>query len=207
MNINLCLKRGGVAFYIQAQLQFKIRYDLSIKECESLFIEIDNLKEKNTIIGLIYRLPNSNIDSFYEDFARLFNTISRENKRLYFMGDFNIDLLSHNNNQENFLQLFYSNACYPHIDKPTRIESNSSTLIDNIFSNIYDADITSGLLSSEISDHLPIFVICNKDILKDKQDESNTFQKETPQNIPSFKNDLATEDWTDVYSQRNTDTA
>ena len=71
---------GGVAFYIQEQLQFKIRHDLSIKECESLFIEIDN--EKNTIIGLIYRPPNSNIDSFYEDFERLVNTISRENKRL-----------------------------------------------------------------------------------------------------------------------------
>ena len=47
----------------------------------------------------------------------------------------------------------------------------------------------------------------NKDILNDKQDGSITFRKETPQNIQSFKNDLATEDWTDVYSQRNVDTA
>ena len=69
--------------------------------------------------------------------------------------------------------------------------------------------MSSGLLSSEISDHLPICIICNKDILKDKQDESITFRKETPQNIQSFKNDLAAEVWTDVYvySQRNADTA
>ena len=203
-------KRGGViAFYIQENLKFKIRHDLSITECESLFIEIESLKEKNIIIGLIYRPPNSHIEPFFEDFERCFNALSRENKRLYnfIMGDFNIDLLSQNNNHETLLQLAYSNAFYPHINKPTRIDINSSTLIDNIFSNIYDVDITSGILYSDISDHLPIFVICHTDFMNEDQAKQITFRKETPQNIESFKNDLASEEWFDVYSQRNAENA
>ena len=67
-----------------------------------------------------------------------------------------------------------------------------------------------GYFLQKIVDHLPIFVICNKDILKDKQDQSITFRKEIPQNNQSFENNLAPEDWTDVYSlqrKRNTDTA
>ena len=198
---------GGVAFYIQDQLQFKVRYDLSLKESESLFIEIQNSKEKNIIIGLIYRPPNTQIDSFYGDLESVFDTLSPENKILYLMGDFNIDLLSQNNNHERFLQVAYSNACYPHISKPTRIDTRSSTLIDNIFSNIYDADVTSGLLYSEISDHLPIFVICNTNMFNININNSTTFRKETAQNIESFKNDLTIEDWSAVYSQQNANIA
>lgn len=152
---------GGHAFYIQNHITFKIRRELSIKECESLFIELKNPKEKNIVIGLINRPPNSNVDLFYEDFEKCFDALSRENKRLYYMGDFSIDLLSQDNNHETFLQLAYSNTYYPHINKPTIIENNSSTLIDNIFSNNYDTDITSGLLYTNISDQLPIFIICH----------------------------------------------
>ena len=40
--------------------------------------------------------------------------------------------------------------------RPTRITSSSATLIDNIFMND-SSFISSGLLCTEISDHLPIF--------------------------------------------------
>ena len=54
---------GGIAFYIQENLKFKIRHNLSITESESLFIEIENLKEKNIIIGFVN--VNSLFVSFY----------------------------------------------------------------------------------------------------------------------------------------------
>ena len=52
-----------------------------------------------------------------------------------------------------------SNSFIPAILQPTRINSHSNTLIDNIFSNIIDPDITSGNLNTTISDHLPQFAI------------------------------------------------
>ena len=39
--------------------------------------------------------------------------------------------------------------------EPTRITSHSTTLIDNTFSNVIDADIISGNLTATIFDHLP----------------------------------------------------
>ena len=123
------------------------------------------------------------------------------------MGDFNIDLLSENNNRETFFHSTYSNECYPHINKPTRIVNNSATLIDNIFSNVFDKYVGSGLLYSDISDYLPIFVITHNNISMKSHTRSTTYRKETPQNIESFKADLTNEEWTDVFNQSNTNIA
>ena len=46
----------------------------------------------------------------------------------------------------------------PMISKPTRLIGNSATLIDNIFMTLPD-DCTSGVLSYDLSDHLPVFII------------------------------------------------
>ena len=53
------------------------------------------------------------------------------------MGDFNINLLNEDVHTltNDFLNIMSSNSLYPSITKPTRITSNSATLIDNIFTN------------------------------------------------------------------------
>ena len=48
-------------------------------------------------------------------------------------------------------------GCYNLIDKPTRITDNSSTIIDHIYTNIFDKPLDSGILSYDISDHLPVY--------------------------------------------------
>ena len=163
---------GGVALYVHEQIQYNIRHDMIFQETENLFIEIEIPKGKNIVIGLIYRPPNSNFETFYRDFENCLNILAQENKSIYLMGDFNINMSNAiteninyninkiNNNTDRFLHLMYSNALHPHINKPTRIDAVSSTLIDNVFSNIFDKDIIGGLLYCEISDHLPIFTIC-----------------------------------------------
>jgi hypothetical protein len=42
---------------------------------------------------------------------------------------------------------------------PTRITSNTATLIDDFFTNNIDNQFYSGLLFTDISDHLPIFCV------------------------------------------------
>ena len=49
----------------------------------------------------------------------------------------------------------------PVITKPTRITDSSCTLIDNIFSS-YLSNFTSGILTADITDHLPIFIVYRK---------------------------------------------
>ena len=45
------------------------------------------------------------------------------------------------------------------ITRPTRITSNTATLIVNIFANNFNNFSVSGLLFCDISDHLPIFTL------------------------------------------------
>ena len=188
--------------YIHNKLKFKLRPDLHISGSEDIFIEIINSKSKNIIVGTIYRPPNSEIDLFLHDIDEGLHKILQENKNVYLMGDYNIDLLTttqHNNLR--FINILQSNAFYPHINKPTRISNTSQTLIDNIFSNVY-FNSTNGILYSDISDHLPIFVVCNQENeLKSMQNNINYHRKETQANIDSLNIELAQEEWQDVYDE------
>ena len=72
-----------------------------------------------------------------------------------------INLLNYNeHNQTNkFLNSVASNSFIPLILQQTRIINHSNTLIDNIFSNVFDPEIVSGNLITTNSDHLPQFAI------------------------------------------------
>ena len=77
-------------------------------------------------------------------------------------GDWNINLLKINEKSHffDFLDLMFNNGFGPKITLPTRIETQSAILIDNIFckSSSCTIDSTSGIIFTEISDHLPYFV-------------------------------------------------
>ena len=78
------------------------------------------------------------------------------------LGDFNIDLLKcdSNENVSDFLDIvLYSTNLLPNITYPTRLTSQSQTLIDNIFSSIINDDCIAGNLISPISDHHAQFLI------------------------------------------------
>ena len=64
------------------------------KHLESVFTEICNKNEKNIIIGCIYKHPSMDLHEFNEDYLDpLMEKILSEDKEVFLMGDFNIDLL------------------------------------------------------------------------------------------------------------------
>ena len=90
---------------------------------------------------------------------KLLENISKEQKSVFLLGDFNVNLLNYNEHiQTNeFLDSLASNSFKPL--QSCRITSTSYSLVDNIFSNVIDPDIISGNLTATISDHLPQFTI------------------------------------------------
>ena len=83
-------------------------------------------------------------------------------KSIFLCGDFNIDILKHNLNRgiKYFLDTMYAIGLYPLIDRPTCISNQSFSLIDSIFTNVTNYNITSGILINDIiTDHLPVFAI------------------------------------------------
>ena len=106
-----------------------------------------NLKGKNLIIGYIYRNPSMNPNEFIDVFILdLLQEISKEDKTIKVMDDFNVDLLKYDTNADNiaFLDSMYTNFYLPSITTPTRVTTHSKTLIDNIFLNNTEDGLISG---------------------------------------------------------------
>ena len=80
------------------------------------------------------------------------------------MGDFNIDLLQYDShsNTNDFLNSMTSNSFLSSILQPTRVTDHSSTVIDNIFSNITEFKTSSGNITSLVADHFAQFLVVKK---------------------------------------------
>ena len=152
-------------FTLLIHLSYKCCSDLNIykkNELESTFIETVNPKKSNIVVGVIYRNPSMNLTDFNCNFLnKLLENTSIEQNSLLLLGDLNVNLLNYNeHNQTNgFLDSLASNSFILLILQPARITGHSNTLLDNIFSNVIDPDITSSNLTVTISDHLPQFAI------------------------------------------------
>ena len=127
---------------------------------------------------------------------------------MLFDGRFNIDLLNNNSGSESFLNLMFLHGMYPRIDRPTRITDSSATLIDNIFTNVYNTQLNSGVWVADIADHLPVYTILP---YKDGTNQLHSNCAEyvykriyTKENIDNFKLALHSTDWSDVYTARGT---
>ena len=156
---------GGTLLCNANHLSYKCRSYLNIykkNELESTFIEIVNPRKSDMIVGLIYSHPSMDLADFNCNYLnKLLENTSKEQKSIFLLGDFNVNLLNHNEHNETneFLDSLASNSFIPLILQPTRITSRSNTLIDNIFLNVIDPDIMTGNLTAPISDHPPQFAI------------------------------------------------
>ena len=126
------------------------------------------------------------------------------------MGDFNINLLNMEENSitSDFFEIMTSYSYYPTIFRPTRITSYTATLIDNCFSNNYEHSADSGILITDISDHLPIFHISDlkarSHVSPNKYSTSRLIDKE---NIDKFKVNLGSLNWKTVYESTDSNIA
>ena len=77
------------------------------------------------------------------------------------------------------LDSLLSHYFLPYIPKPSRVTTNSKTLID-IFSNMDVSNITSGNLTASISDHLPQFLVAPNIFFNASYPKSNNYKRDWP---------------------------
>ena len=107
----------------------------------------------------VYRHPNLAINIFSD---HLITTLTKlNNKQVFIICDFNVDLLNYDSHSPTkyFFSSFLSNQFLLCINHPTRINDCSSSIIDNIFTNIVDAQLICGNITANISYHFPQFLI------------------------------------------------
>ena len=172
---------GGTLLYIANHLSNKPRTDLSLNKAKQLESTFINSRKSNIIVGCFCKHPNMGVSDFNKKYLNtLINIFSKENKHVFLLGDFNINLLNYTDHQRTneFLDSLASNSSMPYILQPTRITSHSKTLIDNIISNIISHEVISGNVTATISDHLPQFLFSPNVLSKTPCQKSNIYERD-----------------------------
>ena len=151
--------RGGVALFIREDVEFTERPDLDKfipHTFESVFI---TLKQLQITIGVIYRTPDSDSASFLTEYQHTLTQLTQLKENFMHLGDFSLNLLkySHDSNVTEFADMNFEQGCIPLITKPTRIDANSASCIDNIILNKIFQNSEAGILLDDTSDHFPVF--------------------------------------------------
>ena len=122
----------------------------------------------------------------------MFQKVSKERRPCYLMGDFNVNLLKQDRHPptKHFLDTLLGHGFYPLINKPTRITTESVTLIDNILTNVHDLQTKSGIWTVDISDHLPVFTILPNYSAKTTIKKKVTKRTFSQINLEKFKSSL-----------------
>ena len=197
-------KGAGVSLFITEDSSYSELGEINMIEdyIECLFVKIKG-KKQSYVAGVVYRPPNSNVVEFSNTMHYILEKLGRQ--QCYIMGDFNLDLLKHEKHPptEQFLDMMYSNAYIPLINRPTRITKETSTLIDNIFTNNYDIkdSLYSGILQTDISDHYIVFHLSESDIINSQKNEYNLVRIANADRIAQYVQSIQNTDWTflDTY--------
>ena len=209
-NYNMFIQRGthkghghcGLIIYIHDQFICK---EITVyQECtawENLCVEISHHtpNSRKYLLCNIYRIPEYTIDDvnkFTDEFSN-FLTLTKNMKHSTFIcGDFNINLLSINAKQHfnNFFNSVIAKGFFPRITLPTRLQNDSHTLIDNIYSDTIEENFKSksGILTNQIghTDHQIIFTHHENISYIETNDKYITIEKRDEISIQNFIDEL-----------------
>ena len=150
---------GGVCIYVKDYLKVNvIKNDIEKHEgVEAKWLTVQHCKLPSIILGCFYRHPKANASSFNYILDSFKNVILRD-KPIFILGDFNDDLCK----TDNKMNKFVSNLkLHQLITKPTRITSDSATLIDLFITNCKEMVLESDVIPSPVGDHEAILVSLN----------------------------------------------
>lgn len=148
---------GGVALLIKKTL----RYELlpPIKDCENVWCKLF-MGDITLLIGVLYRPPGTSVDIF-EKLDDYLLTMTNKRSRVIITGDFNLPGVDWNARvagplnrplAENLLDIMIKYDLVQVVDKPTRVQGQTETLLDLLFlsQEVFDYEIS---IEDGISDH------------------------------------------------------
>ena len=120
---------------------------------------IQDQKRKTFFAAVLTDTQTLTSKSLLSTWINTLQKLEKSNKAIFVMGDFNINLLSYDGHTDtnDFTNSMVSHYILPYILHPTRVTDHSSTVIDNIFSNVTDFDTVSGNIINQIADHFAQF--------------------------------------------------
>ena len=216
---------GGLAIYVNQRVCDESDIKLlnlnlqnnngTVNSCEYMFlsvnINLDKNKSKTYIIGNIYRSPSTKPADFLEKLDSILTQLDRhKHQQIILTGDYNIDLVKyeHDTNSQELVDLTTRFSFIQVITRPTRVTDHSATLIDHIYTNQIHNMHSCGIITFDITDHLGTYItIALHDhigITTNLNEEQDTSQKFTAENLDKFQNLLKNQTWEEVLAESNT---
>ena len=157
---------GGVSMLVKDSLESSLieKFSFINSEIEICTVSI-KLKNDEYVASVIYRphFKYDNVKEFKNAIEPILNDKLFKKSKTILTGDFNINLLEHNNHPDtNDFLVFMQNLFYlPVIARATRFPEGQQrampSLLDHIYINFSPPSI-SGILKLSITDHLPVFI-------------------------------------------------
>ena len=146
-------QNGGIGLYVKKSFISNSWENLNFgcNEFETVWVKVENTNDKNYLFCCEYRHPNLDVDVFTSHLQLILPKLT--NKQVFIMGDFNINLLYCDGHAptNDFINNLFSYNFLPCTNHPKRISEHSSTIIDNIFISLVNANVISGNILTQIS--------------------------------------------------------
>lgn len=179
---------GGVLLLLKERVSCELLPDFCVC-CEDF--EMVTVRANEYIFSVCYRPPNGNVLQFLSFYEQLLSFSAENSNYLVSAGDFNIDMLTTSVPQKTMLNILASNGYENLIRTPTRITSESETLLDLFITNADTENATAGVMSHDLSDHLPVFLFLRKhNFTKNRKHEYILCQSITQTRLDSFRDEL-----------------
>ncbi|XP_026688288.1 uncharacterized protein LOC113472698 [Diaphorina citri] len=152
-------KGGGIAVYINKNIQSSEVKIMQFKNAENIEIE---LNKKKLIINAVYRPPKSNVKEFIKELKKWLQNKDVKNKDVMIIGDININILEETSQKQDYVEMLSSLGIISSIQKVTREEilngRRVSSCIDHI--NIRKkGNFSAGVIKEKIADHYFTYII------------------------------------------------
>lgn len=197
---------GGVCIFVKHDvdcIELSEVKNFSVEsQCEATAVLIKNIK---IVIVAIYRQPKGNLNLFCSILENSLSYVTNLFQHIVLVGDFNVDLKEDNVNKSVLLNTVQSFGLKQTIFDYTRVQGDSKTIVDNIFTNL--KDFNAYVPSVSISDHqtqiisLPI----NTKISQDKKSEYIFKRIHSKENLCNFYTHLEKQNWSEVFNCNNAD--
>lgn len=164
----------------------------NIIECAGVELRISDTK---IICLIVYRPPKGNIELFFEKLSKILDQVILEKAIIYVAGDINIEMLTKCKEGQILESLLMSYNLKQTVFQNTRITRESSSCVDNIFTN-FEGNLFTNVVEYHISDHMGQTITCNIIVNTNKHILGRNFSEE---NKCLFLKKMKAASWKQIY--------
>ena len=196
---------GGVAVYIKDSISYKLRKDIPYNDLELICVEILPPKAKPYFVVAWYRPPSDPVETFSK-LEQILSFLDKEEKEVILLGDTNCDFtvkegIAMDSNSKHLTSIYELFTFKQLITEPTRITTNSSSIIDHIATTSPRNIVKAGVIPISLSDHFLVFCVRKFEggVIKDHKTIKTRRIKNF--NEQMFLNDVASINWLRALGQ------